>query len=102
MCALCNQYLVTIRDNIDGRLLRVFYLPISPNMVISYGQWRPGADIPAELVDDDDAQVIWYGINEGNWPDDDDDGVPLFATEQLTDDDGWPVATWTARQVPIV
>jgi hypothetical protein len=90
-------YAIEIRD-LNGRVLRAFELPIAPNMVISRQNWIPGADIPPELVDDHDANVIWYGLNEGRWPRDK-NGLALEASERLTDENGETVAIWRARHI---
>ena len=83
---------------LDGRLSRAFHLPIAPNMVVVCQDWIAGADILPELADDHHAQVIWYGLNEGRWPRDQ-DGLAIEASDGLTDDDGTIVAVWRARRV---
>jgi hypothetical protein len=92
-----GRYAVEICD-LNGRVLRAFDLPIAPNMVSSQQRWIPGADIPPELAEDHDANVIWYGLNEGRWPRDK-DGLALEASEHLTDENGVTVAIWRARRI---
>ena len=92
-----GHYAVQICD-LNGRPVRSFNLPIVPDMVSSHQRWIPGAGIPPELVDDHHVDVIWYGLNEGRWPRDE-HGLALEASDELTNEDGEPVAIWRARHV---